>query len=608
MLLQWLEVVDVLPTSAPTLVELLRRRAEHQPDRRAITFVHDLENEDHLTFRELDARARAVAAQLQAVHAEGERVLLLFPAGLEYVSAFLGCLYAGAVAVPVYPPHRNRTALRLELVARDSGACFALASDTIRARVEPRLQESDALSRVRWISIASDPAHAAAWTDPQLGSNALAFLQYTSGSTGAPKGVVLTHRHLLHNEQMIQLAFDHTESRCVVGWLPLYHDMGLIGNLLQCLYSGARLVLMAPETFLTKPLRWLQLISNHRGSVSGGPNSAYELCIAKTTPEQRAALDLSCWDLAYTGSEPIRPATIERFSEAFAPAGFRKEAFTSCYGFAEATLFVAAGACRAAPRVRELSAEALAHGSAVDAAPHEPSRQLVSLGKPWLDQRIVIADPETKRPCPPDTIGEIWLSGGSVAGGVWNRESLTQEMFEAHLEGTGEGPFLRSGDLGFLCAEGELFFTGRLRDRIVLDGRHHYPQDLEEVVESVHPAIRNGCVAAFSVDDPGGARLVIVAEVDRHFARRSKTPSLEQEQARLAEIHALCTAIHQALEAREGVRAGDVLLISHNRLPRTTSGKLQRFACKNAYLARALFSIAADANTGDLPETSDLSR
>src|SRR5688572_15118387 len=410
---------------ASTLIEVLRYRASEDPERIAYRFLADGEvEEDALTYAELDRRARALGAFLQEMGAEGERALLLYPPGLEFVTAFLGCLYGGVVAVPAYPPRSNRPDSRLEAIARDARPRLALTTPALRDKAAGFAVHNPALAGVRWIATAEiDPDLAGRWQSvAALGPEWPAFLQYTSGSTATPKGVVVRHGNLVHNEGLIQAAFGQSERSVIVGWLPLYHDMGLIGNVLQPLYCGATCVLMSPVSFLQQPARWLRAIDRYRATTSGGPNFAYELCVNKIGPEERRSLDLSSWELAFNGAEPVRAETLERFAEAFAPNGFRREAFFPCYGLAEATLFVSGTAGASA---RELDAEALERNLAVPARPGLPSRRLVNCGVS-TDQRVAIVDPESRLPLPEGRVGEVWIAGPSVAGGYWNRPEETE--------------------------------------------------------------------------------------------------------------------------------------------------------------------------------------
>ena len=585
--------------SCSTLIELLRWRALRQPGQLAYIYLLDGETtEAQLTYHELDERARAIGTHLQSLGAAGERALLLYPPGLDYVTAFFGCLYAGLIAVPAYPPRLNRPMPRLQTMVSDAQVSVALTTPQILASLESRFDHLPDLKALHWLStdnIAN--AQAEAWQMPTISANSLAFLQYTSGSTATPRGVMLTHANLLHNLRQIQACFETTSDSQGVFWLPLYHDMGLIGGMLEALYCGGTSTLMSAVDFLQRPVRWLQAISRVRASISGGPNFAYELCIDKITPEERATLDLSCWQLAFSGAEPIRSETLDRFAETFAPCGFRREAFYPCYGLAEGTLIVSGGAKAALPVVRKFSAGALEQRQIVETASTDPAgRTMVSCGRSLSDQQIVIVDPEQLTECPPDRIGEIWVSGDSVAQGYWNQPAATAQTFQARLAGTGRGPFLRTGDLGFL-QQGELFVTGRLKDLIIIRGRNHYPQDIELTVEQSHPVLRAGGGAAFSIDLAGEERLVVAQEVERHY--------------RNADLTEVIQTIRQAVAAEHDLQVYAVVLLKTGSIPKTSSGKIQRHACRAGFLDKSLESIASslldiqpEATPSVQPETS----
>jgi acyl-CoA synthetase (AMP-forming)/AMP-acid ligase II/acyl carrier protein len=571
-----------------SLLELSRHRAESQPGELAYTFLVDGESEEtHLTYAGLDARARAIGGYLQQLGARGERVLLLYPPGLDYVTAFMGCLYAGAIAVPAYPPdpmRLGRTLPRLEALISDARARFALTHEFVRALIDGLAAQFPGLAGLTWVATDEVPSDAAsAWKDPCLTRESLAFLQYTSGSTGTPRGVMLTHGNLLHNSRAIQRGFETSAGSVAVIWLPPYHDMGLIGGVLQPLFAGFPAVLLSPLDFLKRPARWLEAISRHRGTISGGPNFAYDLCVRKTTPEQRAALDLSSWNLAFNGAEPVRAGTLERFAEAFAVSGFRREAFYPCYGLAEGTLFVTGGRKAEPPVVRAWRQEALARGNAEEVSTREASaedvRQLVGCGTSVPDQEVLIADPETLAPVPEGRLGEIWVRGESVAQGYWARPEQSEHTFHAHRSDTGQGPYLRTGDLGFL-SRGELFVAGRIKDLIILRGRNLYPQDLEQTAEASHPAPRPGCSAAFSVESDGQELLVLVHEVDR---------------ARFQEPSEVVEAIRRAITEQYEVAPGRVVLVPAGHIPKTSSGKIQRSTCRAMYLAGELEILSESA-------------
>lgn len=560
----------------PTLVDLLRLRADRQPEDNTYTFLIDGEDQEvPLANRELDRQARAIAARLQDLKLEGERALLLYPSGLDFVAAFFGCLYAGVIAVPAYPPRMNRSLYRIQAIAADAQAKIALTTRSVIDRVQ--LDETADLQAMRWEATDELPEGLDdLWHDPNVRPETLAFLQYTSGSTGTPKGVMVSHSNLLHNSALIAHAFEHTRSDTGVHWLPCYHDMGLIGGILQPLYMGRPAVLMPPVAFLQRPIRWLRAISKYRACTSGGPNFAYDLCVDKIKPEQREGLDLSCWKVACNGAEPVRAETIDRFTRYFADYGFRRETFYPSFGLAEATLIVTGGYKNDEPVVVDIDARELEQGRAVEVPDDHPNVQrMVSSGQALLDQDVRIVDPQTLQECEDGAVGEIWVRGPSVAQGYWNREDATRETFQAQLA-TGEGPFLRTGDLGFRLNR-EIFCAGRLKDLIIIRGLNHYPQDIEATVAESHPALKSGAGAAFTVEKDGGEQLVIVQEIDRR-----QTDSVAEA----------ITLVRKRVSERHQITADAIVLIKHNSIPKTSSGKIQRHACRRAYLDGTLTVVA----------------
>ncbi len=581
------------PLEAPrSFVDLLRRRAAEQPDDLAYVFLKEGEEEgERLAYGPLEARVRAVAARLQQVGASGERVLLLYPSGLDFVTAFLACLYAGAVAVPTYPPRSKRSLPRLEAIAADARPRVVLTTSALLPRI------TEWAAGVRCLATdAIDPdlteAWAEAWTDPGAGPETLAFLQYTSGSTALPKGVEVSHGNLLYNEEMIRRAFGQSRESVIVSWLPLYHDMGLIGGVLQPAYLGARCILLSPVAFLQRPARWLEAISRYRATTSGGPNFAYNLCVRKVREAERAGLDLSTWDVAFNGAEPVRPETLDRFAAAFAPAGFRRRAFYPCYGLAEATLFVTGGDPAAEPVLTEVDGAALEKGRVSDPiGGPETGRRLVGCGRPAAGQQVVIVDPETGARCAADRVGEVRVAGPNVARGYWGRPETTQETFRARLaDDPDAGPFLRTGDLGFLRG-GELFVTGRRKDLIIVRGRNLYPQDLELSTEPSHPALVPGGGVAFALEVHGEERLVLVFEVQRHTEK---------------DVEAICRAVRQRILEEHELHASEVVLIRAGSLPRTSSGKVRRSSTRAAYLAGELEVAGRSVESADLRFSAEL--
>lgn len=591
--------------SGMTLVDLLRHRAQYQGDRCAYRFSIDGESDViDLSYRELDRRARSIAVYLQSFCAPGERLLLVYPPGLEYVVAFLGCLYAGMVAVPAYPPRPNRSLSRLQSIFTDAGAAAALTTRGIFPSLERRWVDSPELVTLKWIVTDLLDDAAEAWKAPDIGGETLAFLQYTSGSTATPKGVRVTHGNLLHNSKGIYHSFGLSSDCEVVSWLPMYHDMGLIGGVLQPLYGGFPVTLMSPLMFLQKPVRWLQAIAQYGAKCSGGPNFAYDLCARKITPEQVAQLDLSCWEVAFNGAEPISASVLDRFSQVFAPAGFRRSAFYPCYGLAEATLFVSGGSRLSPPRLKTVDRQQLEQHRVIAANPTdgEKARVLVSCGRALADQIVAIVHPETLVPCADGEVGEIWVSGASVADGYWQNPKATEESFEArlakplsdkasHSNGFSNRSFLRTGDLGFLD-EGELFVTGRIKDVIIINGRNYYPHDIEWTVERSHPSIRPNCTAVFSVDSNGEEQAIVAAEVDRNYTRSESGTKEGNTQTPETDGRELIEAIRRAVAREHDVQIHTAFLLKPGSLPKTSSGKIQRRACRTHFLDGTLENLA----------------
>jgi acyl-CoA synthetase (AMP-forming)/AMP-acid ligase II len=423
-----------------TLIDLLRRNFFDKGNQLAYTFLADGGAEKiDLTYGELDRQSRAIGASLQLAGATGERVLLLYPPGVEFITAFLGCLYAGAVAVPAYPPRPNRSDLRLQKIIADTQAAVALTTKIALSRVDRAFGEAPYMKNLRWLATDEIVRESEQkWREPSINGDTLAMIQYTSGSTSAPKGVMISHSNLLSNERMIREAFHQTEESIIVGWLPLYHDMGLIGNVLQPLFLGARCVLMSPTAFLQKPLRWLQAISDYRATTSGGPNFAYDLCVRKISPDERARLDLSSWTVAFNGAEPIFHKTMERFAATFASCGFRRETFYPCFGLAEATLLVSAGPNQTQLMIDE---EAVEPNHLITSTANDGERIMVGCGRALPDERVVIVDPESLTPCPAEKVGEIWVSGPNIARGYWNRDRRRSKLLGLIWQGAGRGRF-----------------------------------------------------------------------------------------------------------------------------------------------------------------------
>ncbi|WP_235653568.1 fatty acyl-AMP ligase [Mycolicibacter icosiumassiliensis] len=572
-------------TSENTLLDMLQRRAEQYADKVLFSFSYNGDDEDRseLSYRELDRKARAIASTLQQQGAEGQRVLVLYRPGLEFVAAFFGCVYAGAVAVPVH----QRLAPRLTAVVPDAKAGFVLATADTQANTKASIDELAEGHALRW-NVIEDAAlgDPDGWAVPAIDADSTAMIQYTSGSTRSPKGVVLTHRNLMHNLEIVRQAWQGDDTGVGVYWLPPHHDMGLIGVVLEILYSGASAVLMSPTAFIKRPMRWLEAVSRHRAVITTAPNFAFEKAVATSTPAERAALDLSNLSIAMNGGEPIRAVTLQNFAAAFAPAGFRLEAFTPVYGLAEATLLVAGGSDGAAPGVRYVDRTALSSDRVVDVAPEHPTAAtLVSCGPPRGGQDVAIVDPVTHRLCGPDQVGEIWVAGPSVAEGYFGRPEETKQSFAAHLaqadgSDSTRGPFLRTGDLGFLCA-GELFVAGRYQDLVTIDGHNYYPNDVEFTVQDCDPVLVSGRGAVFTVTPRPHAveQLVVVQEVDRDLIGDTD----------LADV---IDAIRATITEHHCIEAHDVVLVEHVSIPTTSSGKIQRRQCRQQFLDGDLAVVA----------------
>ncbi|WP_409435662.1 fatty acyl-AMP ligase [Mycobacterium sp. SMC-14] len=581
--------------SAFTLVDLLAQQAGRHDDKVAFRFCPEGDDEhDRLTYRELDRRARAVAAGLQQHGAAGQRVLIFCRPGLDSIVAFFGCLYARAIAIPV---DAQWSSARIEAIVPDARAEIALATtktqEGIRAAAD-RAAQTAGLAPLQWFAteeLSGDESAADRWALPPVTAATVAAIQYTSGTTKAPKGVVLTHGNFMHNLQTVRQAWNPAPDNPVfhrpvgsVTWLPQYHDLGLIGGVLMTLYVGTTTVVMSPGAFLMRPMRWLEAMSRHGAVISGAPNFAYDWCVKRSTPAERAALDLSNWQVALNGGEPVNPESLQAFSEAFAPAGFAPETFLPVYGLAEATLGVSGGSDSPLPVVVHVDRGALGEDRVVEAAPDDPvAAAVVGCGQPRGGQRVIIVDPETRIECDADGVGEIWVAGPSVGQGYWRRSAETEQTFAAHLADTGVGPFLRTGDRGFLHDD-ELFVTGRCKDLVVLGDVVHYPNDIERTVQGCDSLLLPGRGAVFAITGERGdpfacERLVVVQEVQRHRMTDTDTDGV-------------LSAIRDAVLRHHRTEVHDVLLVRPMSIPTTSSGKIQRAACREKFSAGELAVLA----------------
>jgi len=570
---------EVRAAGCRSLAEMFELRAERQPDLVAYRFLPGTSHQvEELTYGELDRRARAVASHLRAHARVGDRAALLYSPGLEYVVAVVACLYAGVIAVPAYPPHPRRPDPRVPGIVRDCEARLVLTTRAWRERLAAWRREEREVGALCWIAT-DDIADAASAERARYDAQALALLQYTSGSTTEPRGVRLTHANLLANLAQMHRRLALREGNDAVFWLPPFHDMGLIGGLLQPAYMGVSVALMSPASFLQRPLSWLEAISHYRATSSGAPNFAYDLCVDRSTPDERAALDLSAWSIALNGAEPVRADTLDRFARAFECAGFRREAFVPCYGLAEATLMVAGSVAPSEQAIVHVSRAALDAGRLEGAASAADATALVSCGAP-IDEHVVrIVDVESGMPRDDGEVGEIWVAGPSVGDGYWRPRG--DSSFDARLSGD-ERRWLRTGDLGALC-DGRLFVTGRLKDLVIVGGRNLHPHDIERAAERSHGALRPGRSAAFADHAASdGERLVVVLEISRRAAP--------------TDLPDVFLGVREAVARQVGVVPGEIVLVRQGTIPRTSSGKIRRAATRDALRAGALDVVARDGD------------
>ncbi len=554
-----------------TFNHLFEERANKCTEQIAYTFLKNGEEEQEvISYGDLYLRSLAIANELINQVSPGDRALLLYAPGIEYIAAFLGCLKAGVIAVPVYPPQGRRTLPRLKKVAEDASPSAALTDSGILRRIRNYREKPEFLDNLRIIvsdEINVEPL-ACEIKNLDIEADSIAFLQYTSGSTGSPKGVILTHQNLLSNQQMIQKAFGHDKSTIVCSWLPPYHDMGLIGTILQPLYLGIPCILMSPVAFMQKPFRWLQTISKYNVTTSGAPNFAYDLCVDKIKEEESSGLDLSSWDLAFNGSEPVRTQTLDRFTNRFSSIGFRKKAFYPCYGLAEATLIVSGGKQAVLPTVVPFDKKSLEEAKVQFGGMNESSAEyLVGCGHA-VNQEIAIVDPETMVSCPKGQVGEIWVNGNNIAKGYWKQPEETAQILNAQLNFEGDKRWLRTGDLGFIF-DTELFVMGRLKDLIIIHGRNYHPGDIEHTAQQAHSALQPTACVAFSVQIEEEEKLVVVQEI------RHRKESMVTEASR---------AIQEAVWKVHEIGIHEVVVVKPGEVPKTSSGKVQRNLCKQRFL------------------------
>ncbi len=566
----------------PSLVALLAERAKSQPDDRAYVFLSDRgEEEAAVTFRELHDAARALAGRLATATQPGDRALLVFPPGLEFLVAFFGSLIARVIAVPMMMPRRNSARDSSTAILANCGPVIALTNSAFALRQD--LQARFQREGLQWLAVDLTTAGPRGAADlPQPEPQDIAFLQYTSGSTSDPKGVAVSHANLIANSEMIRVSLGNTAKSTYVNWVPLYHDMGLILNVLQSLYVGAPCVLMAPNAFMQRPLNWLRAISTYRAEVACSPTFGFDLCVSRYRADQMEGIDLSSWKIAANGAEPVRAETIERFIETFRGHGFDPRAVFPAYGMAEATLLISGGSRGAGHLTRTVSRAALQTHRLAAPREADDAQVLVGCGRALSGERIAIVEPGSRRRVGAGEVGEIWVNGPNVARAYWRNGEATEVSLHAKIAGEDEAAsWLRTGDLGLLDEAGELFITGRIKDLIIIRGINHYPQDIEHTVQSLHPALRQNCGAAFSAPDEAGEEmLVVVQEIERTERNRIDSEELK-------------ALIREGVADQHELSARRIVLIRPGSLPKTTSGKIQRRLTRALWLEGRLDELDA---------------
>lgn len=562
-----------------TILHLLRERATETPDVTAIIHEPNQGPVSELTCLELWRRTGAVAAQIGAVGAPGDRVVLLFPSGPDFVIAFLGCLLARRVAVPAAVQRNERALERTIAIVRDAEARLIVTVDAVLPKLETVVQDVRFADGTTPSVIAIDDAVSNPTFDRiECTPDDIAFLQYTSGSTSHPKGVMVAHENLSNNLQHIYREFGFNRPNCLVSWLPAHHDMGLIGGILAPLYGSCPTVLMSPGEFIQRPVKWLELITKYGATISGGPNFAYDACVARISDDDLENLDLTSWRVAFNGAEPLRAETIDRFAAKFAPCGYDANAVFPCYGLAESTILVTCkGETHQYARAM-LDRDALKKGRAVESPASQSRRGLSGCGGPNPDHHLAIVNPETKQRSAENEIGEVWVSGPSVCRGYWKRDEETEATFFARLEDVPGIPFLRTGDLGLLW-DSQLYITGRLKNIVIIRGLSYTCEDVEDLAQASHRAVMAAPCAAFGVEGSSGEELIVAQEINRG--------SIEG-----LDLGEVVGAIQESIVLHYGIRASDVVLVQPGTLPRTTSGKVQQHKARDLYVSGRLLVVS----------------
>ncbi len=562
-----------------TILTALTQHVKHRPKDLLFTFIKSNKEAYPISFEAFHNNIQRIAGEISANASPGDRALLLYTSGIEFIETFIACLYAGIIAVPANAPRKNRNSERVLSIAKDCSPCIVLCDNRSKEAVSKQIMPI--LDNVQLLNTESlDKSSIKPVPTRKIDKHDIAFLQYTSGSTSQPKGIEISHQNIIINQEAMIRSGEHDQHTIMVNWLPLFHDMGLIATVLQPIFIGFHSVLMSPVSFLQRPVNWLEAITKYKATIAGCPNFAYDILINKVTAEEKKNLDLSSWKIAFNGAEPVRSSTIERFSEAFESCGFRKQVWSPCYGLAEATLFVSGDVTNRFPKIITLNKKALEQHKIVESDPNGNSQEYkkyVSCGK--IDQafNIAIVNPKNRMRCLVDEIGEIWLQGKSIANGYWNKPSDTQKAFKAQIKGE-EGYWFRSGDMGFVD-DNELFVTGRIKDLIIIRGRNIYPQDIEILTEQfIQFATLNKC-AAFVTFEEGSPKLQMLIEADRALSRYV----FNEDKEALNKIKVSLADLRLAVLRRFDIALSDIKFVKINDFPRTSSGKVQRYLCKKIF-------------------------
>jgi acyl-CoA synthetase (AMP-forming)/AMP-acid ligase II len=559
------------------LVDIVKIHSKEKPDDIAYTYLVDGEDQEvHITFGELDRQARNFAAALQKVSQSGDRALLLYPSGLEFIVAFLGCLYAGIIAAPTTVPHLKRSTPRLKLMMEDANAKIACTTRAVFEKIQSMLDEDYEFNKVNWIINEDIPENIFdTWKEPEVQPDDIAFLQYTSGSTSSPKGVMISNFNLIRTIEDLVIGSEFNDTSVMISWMPIFHDMGLIYGLLTPLYAGRPCYIMSPVTFMEKPFRWLKAISKYNGTHTGSPNFAFDVCAKKISEEEKLSLNLDKLKYVINAAEPVRLQTMKNFWAAFEKCGFNYDSFVPSYGLAEATVKVSTKKVGQAPSYCTLDVNEIEQNKLVFLAEGDPNGY-TNVGCGWtsIGADIQIVNPKTGELAAADEIGEIWIKSDTVAKGYWHNPKATLETFNASIPNYDGGPFMRTGDMGFIYKD-ELYIAGRIKDMIIIQGRNYYPQDIELTVEKCDPAVRPSCGAAFAIDDSVYEHLIIVQEIKREYRKNDN-------------LQDTANAIRMAVAKFHGLRASAVVLIKPSTIEKTTSGKIQRHATRESFLHGAL--------------------